>query len=370
MSIKGKSKMNRWLILGLALLLTFSLAACSSSTGSSNTKQNSAGGETQKESGNNTAESSATNKEDKAPLKVTLAGGSVGGFWSGLGQAVGQTFSTSYPGSSFSYEPGSGAGNVKLVAENQVELGIAQAVEVIAAQKGIEPFTQKYEGLTALATLYDNAVLQISVRKEFLEKHGITSLEDIVTKKVPINIGINQKGNLNILPALTVLESYGITEEAVTSWGGSYMWKGSKSRFEAMQNGKLDMSIDFTFAPEAKILETSIHTPLTLLGINDAAVAKVNEEWGLKKATIPAGSYDWQKEDIQTVSLSAVIMASKKASEQDLYKMAKAIVENIELLKAVHPAMKDITPEKLADTGGLPLAPGAKDYFKEIGAVK
>ncbi|GAB7389145.1 TAXI family TRAP transporter solute-binding subunit [Bacillaceae bacterium] len=365
-----KNRFSRWLMMGLILLFALGAAACS--TGSSGTGGQDASATTTESQGgdNQKNETGSINKDDKSPLRVTLAGGSSGGFWTALGQAVGQTFTTEYPGTSFSYEPGSGAGNVKLVAEGQVELGIVEIEDVIAATKGMQPFTQKYEGLTALAKLYDNAVLQVAARKEFLDKYGVRSLEDIAAKKVPVNIAINQKGNLNSLLSLSILEAYGITEETVKSWGGSLIWQGSKARFEAMQNGKVDLNLGFTFAPEAKILETSVHTPLVVLPINDQAAEKVGKEWGLEKAVIPKGTYEWQTEDIQTVSLSALILASEKVSDQDLYKMAKAIVENIELLRVVHPSMKDISPEKLADTGMIPLASGAKQYYQEIGVLK
>ena len=38
-------------------------------------------------------------------MKVTLAGGSVGGAWSAIGNAIGETLRKEYPGTSFTYEP-------------------------------------------------------------------------------------------------------------------------------------------------------------------------------------------------------------------------------------------------------------------------
>ncbi|KJS46131.1 MAG: hypothetical protein VR66_27145 [Peptococcaceae bacterium BRH_c23] len=349
------------LTVGLALLLTFGLTACSKKT--TNDTEVKAPEQNQSTTGE-------IDKNDKSPFKVTMAGGSVGGFWAALGPVVGNAFLKSYPATSFSYEPGSGAGNIKLLSEGKVELGIVQSVEVIAAQKGLDPFQKKYDDLRAFATLYDNAVLQIAVRKEFVDKTGAKGFEDIVKNKIPANIGINQKGNLNSLAGNDVLKSYGITEENLKSWGGSLIWQGSATRFDAVKNGRLDITLDFTFAPEAKITETSVNTPLVMWSINDAAAKKLKQDWDLKSAVIPKGTYEWQKEDVNTVTLSAVILAGSKATKQDLYKMAKALTENIDLIKNVHPSMKEMTPEKLANTGVLPLAPGAEDYFKEAGLIK
>jgi TRAP-type uncharacterized transport system substrate-binding protein len=55
-----------------------------------------------------------------APAKVTLAGGSVGGAWSAVGTAIGETLRKEYPGISFTYEPGREAGNLVLVSQGKV----------------------------------------------------------------------------------------------------------------------------------------------------------------------------------------------------------------------------------------------------------
>jgi len=53
-----------------------------------------------------------------AAMKVTLAGGSVGGAWSAVGTAIGETLRRDYPGTSFTYEPGREAGNLLLVSRS------------------------------------------------------------------------------------------------------------------------------------------------------------------------------------------------------------------------------------------------------------
>lgn len=348
-------------IIGLATVLTASLVACSGGS-------KSAGAPKPEEK--KPVQTTAIDKGNKDSINVTLAGGSVGGFWSGLGQAISKAFANSYPGSAATYEPGSGAGNIKLVDEGKVELGLVQSVEATAGKKGLEPFTKKYENLTALALLYDNAVLQITVRKSFMEKYGVKNLEDVINKKVPAKIAVNQKGNLNSLVAITVLDAYGITEEKLKSWGGSFTWGASGIHTEGLSNGRIDISILLQFAPDSKTQEVSINTPLEVWSINENAIKKVKEEWNLNKAVIPKGTYKWQQEDVITVTESSLILAGKKATPQDQYKMAKALVENLETLKAVHPAMKSMTAEKLANTGAIPLAPGAKEYYKEIGVIK
>jgi uncharacterized protein len=370
---KGEEKMTQinWVkqiaVVLLVLVLSIGTVACSS-------------GQSEKASADKPVSANAgsadktadlkIDKNNKAPMTVTLAGGSVGGFWSGMGQVISKAFANSYPGSAATYEPGSGAGNVKLIDEGQVELGIVQAIEVIVAKNGIAPFTKKYDNMMALGTIYDNAVLQISVRKDFADKYGVKSLADIASKKAPARIAINQKGNMNSLGANTLLEINGITEKTLKDWGGSLTWAGSAQRFEAMQNNRMDISMDFVFTPDSKVEETAVNTELVLWGIDQKSIDGLKKTWDLDEIIVPKGTYKWQKEDVKTVTLSAIILVSKKTSVQDQYKMAKSLVDQIEVIRALHPAMKDLTKEKLANTGSTPLAPGAKAFYEEVGAIK
>ncbi|MGG2199796.1 TAXI family TRAP transporter solute-binding subunit [Paenibacillus validus] len=371
-------KQTKWKQLPLTLLsfaLSIGMAACSGAPSEKDAASQpaAASGASGASAAAGAAEPKADlqiDKNNKNPMTVTLAGGSVGGFWSGMGQVISKSFSTSYPGSAATYEPGSGAGNIKLIDEGQVELGIVQAIEVTAAKNGIAPFNKKYENLMALATIYDNAVLQVTVRKDFADKYGLTGLADISAKKAPARIAINQKGNMNSLGANTLLEVNGITEATLKQWGGSLTWTGSAQRFEAMQNNRMDISIDFVFAPDSKVEETAVNTELVQWSLDQKSKDALKKVWELNDIVVPKGTYKWQKEDVNTVTLSAVILVSKKASVQDQYKMAKALVDNVAILRELHPAMKEISAQKLADTGSVPLAPGAKALFEDVGALK
>src|SRR4051794_30043355 len=75
--------------------------------------------------------SSKEEKEEKtAPLSLTMAGGSAGGFWSLIGEGVGSILRKSNSGTQFSYETGNGVKNVISVSSGQIPLGIAFNFEV------------------------------------------------------------------------------------------------------------------------------------------------------------------------------------------------------------------------------------------------
>ena len=88
-----------------------------------------------------------------APMKVTLAGGSVGGAWSVAGNAIGETLRREYPNTSFTYEPGREQSNILLVSQGRVQLGIAHAQLAGRAIAGGEPFKQPVTNLRAIAVI-------------------------------------------------------------------------------------------------------------------------------------------------------------------------------------------------------------------------
>jgi uncharacterized protein len=363
-----KKWIKRTVYTGFIFAMSAGLIACSTQTSSQEGAQSASSGANS--NSNEQAAAISIDKANKDALKATLAGGSVGGFWSGMGQVISKSFADSYPGSAATYEPGSGAGNIKLIDEEQVELAIVQNVEAVAAKNGIPPFAKKYENMMAIGTLYDNALMQVAVRKDFADKYGVKSLADIAAKKVPVRIGINQKGNLNSLAAMTALETNGITEKDLKTWGGSLTWAGSSQRWEAVSNNRMDISVDFVFAPDSKIQEAAVQTQLQIWSVDQKTIDTLKKEWELSAMTMPKSAYQFQQEDVQTVGISAILLASKKVSPTDQYKMAKSLVDNLKTIQALHPAMKDQSPQKLSNTGSIPLAPGAKELYEEVGAIK
>ncbi len=50
-----------------------------------------------------------------------------------------------------------------------------------------------------------------------------------------------------------------------------------------------------------------------------------------------------------------------------VYSMTKAIMENLDSLKGVHPAFGNVSKETVLTGFGAPLHPGALKYYREIG---
>lgn len=323
--------------------------------GTSIEQQNATGGETPK-----TANS----------LKLTMAGGSAGGFWSMLGEGVGNVLRQSIPNTQFSYETGNGVKNILSVNSGEIPLGIAFNFEVKTALKGEEPFKEKVSEVTALATLYNASPLQTIISKEFADKYGIKSYEDIAEKKPPIRIAVNQRGNLLEKVNRLVFESYGITYEDIKSWGGEVYYEAYKPGAQMMKDKKNEWVGAAAFPPDGVYLELATSTPIQFLPLNEKAQSTLLEEMGMISGVLKAGTYEFQTEDIPTVNAGAMIIADPNMSSEEAYTITKAMVENIEKIQALHKNIQNLNPEIMADVAPAKLHPGAERYFKEKGYIK
>lgn len=317
-------------------------------------------------------EPSASTKPASVPLALTLYGGSPGGFFTLVGEGLGNIIRKNVADSQFNYEPGNPVANILNVSsgKNPLGLGFAQNFEIKLGLNGVAPFKEKVPGVSAVGTMYDNAIYQLIVSKDFADKYGIHSLEDIAAKKPPLRITVLPRGNLVENINRAVLESYGITYADIEKWGGKVFFENINSSVGMIKDNKLDMFGATVFAPDSKILELASSKPIMLMNLNKQAQKVLADDFGLPEAVLPAKTYEWQNEDIQTISSSLVVMASKSMSNETAYTIAKTMVENIDKLKALAPTMKGLTPQIMANVNPAKLHPGAEKYYKEKGIVK
>jgi TRAP transporter TAXI family solute receptor len=86
-------------------------------------------------------------------------------------------------------------------------------------------------------------------------------------------------------------------------------------------------------------------------------------------ATIPAGTYEGQTEDVPTVAITNILVTHSDVSEETAYQMTKLLFENLDEMVAAHAAARAISAEKGPKGLPIPLHPGAERYYKEAGLL-
>jgi TRAP transporter TAXI family solute receptor len=85
-------------------------------------------------------------------------------------------------------------------------------------------------------------------------------------------------------------------------------------------------------------------------------------------ATIPGGMYPNNAEDIASWGPKATIVTSTAVSDEVAYEVVKAIFENFDAFKKLHPAFARLDEkEMVTDSLSAEIHPGALKYYQERG---
>jgi TRAP transporter TAXI family solute receptor len=299
-------------------------------------------------------------------LKITLVGGSVGGAWSAMGTAIGETIRLEAPGSSFSYEPGRDAANVQLVSTGRVQLGIAHAQMALRGIRGDEPFKQKTADIKALALLDPQAAVQILVNKNA----NIDSLEQIKREKKAVRVAFNLRGTMMAVVGEEVFKAAGISTNDITSWGGRIDYVDYNTGLAQMKNGQTDLVLNMLSFPSAQITAAAREMQLKLLALDQQVIDKLSKDVGTKPIEIASGTYPFSPEVVKTVTGQVVLMASDRMSEQEAATIVSGMVKNYDYLKKAYPPFSRMGTEALQDVSPLQLHAGAAKAYREAGLLK
>ena len=256
---------------------------------------------------------------------------------------------------------------------NNVDLSFANAAPAKwAMEEGTlgQPPTDGYAavigGLTQVC--YINCI-----SNAFLDKYGVSSLEEIFEQKLPLRIGCSAKGSMDAEGAYRILEYFGVTEEDLESWGGSITNQGGDQNADALADGQIDFYIDHTSSASSTMAQIASTTDVTFLQWSDEMCKWFMDELGFDLITVPANSFSGQTEELHLPGSPDCLFANTELDEDTVYMVTKILTENHDNLVESFASLSGWDPatcwepEKIA---GLELHPGAERYYKEAGLMK
>lgn len=216
-----------------------------------------------------------------------------------------------------------------------------------------------FPNLRLIARIEDPTYLMIAVKAD----SGITDLAQIAEGHLPVRILAGGGSG-------EVLDYYGLTRDAIASWGGSF-----GRAMGARADAEFDVIIDNLASP-AMNPESSQWTTLSQAydlrfldlppGLRERLAAQpdyeaVTAKWGLLRGV---------DREIPTVGRTGeVVFARADTPEPDAYAIASAIDRRREALKwYVRPYSYE--PRTVWHSENVPLHPGAARYYREQGYMK
>jgi TRAP transporter TAXI family solute receptor len=199
---------------------------------------------------------------------------------------------------------------------------------------------------------------------------GITSIEQIRDKKMPVRVALNSKGTLMAITGEQIFEAYGFSVKDIENWGGRVNYVAYNTGLDQVKNGQIDLIINMLAFPSSQVVSAARDTPLRMLGLSPAAVKTLNTKLGTATIDVPGNTYSFEPAAIQTVRGSVVVVASAKMKDSEAQAIVEAMLKNFAFLQKAHATLARLTPESLAQTAPLALHPGAAAAYKKAGLIK
>ena len=291
---------------------------------------------------------------DNSGNMINIATGGTAGTYYPIGGAIADVLTKNIEGMNASAQStGASVANINMLKEGEVQLAIVQNDITYYAVNGIDMFDKKVDNLRAIASLYPETCQFVT-----LATSDIRSIADLKGKKVAVGAaGSGVEANVR-----QILKAYGLSYDDIDEQFLSFAEGAS-----ALKDGAVDVACLTAGYPTSSVQDVASMHKIRLIPLTNDKIDQLIAEYPFyTKTIIPAGTYQGFDEDIQTVSVMAILVANDKVSDDQGYSITKAIFDNLGTISASHSAAKNITKETA--TNGLdfmPMNKGADKFYKE-----
>lgn len=312
--------------------------------------------------------------KDNKPVTFSVDGATATGYFKVVTEAINGIVREVYPGTAATYKPGSPAGGILNISRGTSDFTFnAGATEVGYALDGKAPFTESQKGkFQFVMLLHSGLIMHSLMTKEWADKNGVKSFADIAAKKPHMRLTVNTLANLQSTVSMyqSVFDAYGIKEDEVTK-GSPVFRSNAAGGFDAIRDGKIDVFINGGFLPTAEIIDIARGRPLMWIVGDPVKNKAAADRWTNTPIKVPKATYPFMTEDGVTIALWNSIVAGTHVSEETVYKFVKALAENQDRVRAIHPTLGQFDIRQLsANPTQLQYHPGAARYYREVGLLK
>ena len=251
--------------------------------------------------------------------------------------------------------------NINAIRAGELEMGVAQSDWQYHAYNGTSKFEKagKFEDLRAVFSLHAEPATLV-VRAD----SGIKNFSDLKGKRV--NVG--QPGSGTVATYDVIEKAFGMSRDDLKL---ASELKSSEMG-QALCDNKIDAYFILVGHPAGLIKETTTTCDAKIADIHGPAVADlVDNNSYYRYASVPAGMYKGTPDAAKTMGVGATFVSSAKVPEAVIYEVVRAVFENFDDFKKLHPAFKNLKKTEMVKASlSAPLHAGALKYYKEAGLIK
>jgi len=255
---------------------------------------------------------------------------------------------------------GGSVANLNAIKAGEQDMGVAQSDWQYHAYNGTAKFEEQgaNKDLRSVFSVHPEPFTVIARTDS-----GIKTFDDLKGKRVNVgNPGSGQRGTMEVLMGVKgwTMDDFKLASELK-----------SAEQAQALCDNKVDAIVFTVGHPNGSIQEATTSCDAIIVPVTGPEVDKlVGDNPFYAKATIPGGMYKGTDSDAQTFGVKATFVSSTKAPEATIYEVVKAVFDNFDRFKRLHPAFSNLDPkDMIKDGNSAPLHDGAAKYFKEKGMM-
>ena len=250
--------------------------------------------------------------------------------------------------------------NLNTIRAGELDMGVAQSDWQYHAYNGTSKFKDKGANtdLRAVFSVHPEPFTVVARADS-----GINTFDDLKGKRVNIgNPGSGQRGTMEVLMKA---KGWSVDDFALAS-----ELKASEQA-SALCDNKIDVMVYVVGHPSGAIKEATTSCDSKLVTVDGSAVeGLIKDNSYYRSATVPAGMYRGNDGDVETFGVGATFATSAAVPDEVVYQVVKAVFENFDTFRNLHPAFRHLKKEEMVKDGlTAPLHPGAAKYYKEAGLL-
>jgi len=255
---------------------------------------------------------------------------------------------------------GGSIANINAIAAGDMDMGVAQSDWQYHAYNGTSQFEGKpFEKLRAVFSVHSEPFTVVARADS-----GIKTFDDLFGKRVNVgNPGSGQRATMDV-----VLTAMGKSESDFAL--ASELKPAEQSA--ALGDNKVDAIIYTVGHPNGSIQEATSTVDAVLVPVTGPAIDQlIADNPFYAKAVIPGGMYKGTPDDVETFGVKATFVTSADVPDDVVYEVVKAVFDNFDRFKSLHPAFANLKEEEMITAGlSAPLHPGAEKYYRERGWIE
>ncbi|HLV77734.1 MAG TPA: TAXI family TRAP transporter solute-binding subunit [Marinobacter sp.] len=250
--------------------------------------------------------------------------------------------------------------NLNAIRGGELDLAVAQSDWQYHSYNGTSEFSNagKDEKLRAVFSMHPEPFTVVASKAS-----GIKNFEDLEGKRVSVgNPGSGQRATADVL-----------MQEMGWDMGKFSLAAEIKAaeQSQALCDGNIDAFFYTVGHPSGAIKEATTSCDSVLVNVDNKASQKlISDNPYYRQAIIPGGMYRGSDDDVTTFGVAATFVSSADVPDDVVYAVVKAVFENFDSFKRLHPAFGNLKKEEMvSDALSAPLHPGAARYYREAGLI-